>query len=413
YPSGGNYWDDYAGTDQFFGPNQNESGPDDIGDLPYVIDTNSQDNYPLMSPPGDLPSAPENLQATWGDSFVNITWSPPSSDGGFPVTKYRIYRGTVSGGETFLVDTQWFAYYNDTVVTNGVRYYYRVAAINNKGEGPKSNEAASIPTAVPGPPTGLQASLGGDDWEKVTVNWSLSIDDGMGQSSVVEYKVFRGLNYSSNGDGYALIGVLPNGTFEYWDVSAGEGDPNNYFYRVCAVDVNGKTNCTVDQVGKFTRVLAKGLNVVSVPLVAENMCTDEILQSVSYDRVWLYDASEGAWKGHMMSKPHSGEFCDLNRTIGLWINVTRISNLTVAGLVPTATTIELKAGWNLVGFPFFEQDHNVSYLFEEMAVDLVEGFDESASPYFLRTLEADELLLPGRAYWVRASVDVQLTVLNS
>jgi parallel beta-helix repeat protein len=41
YPSGGNYWSDYNSTD---------SNGDGIGDTPYVIDANNQDNYPLVSP---------------------------------------------------------------------------------------------------------------------------------------------------------------------------------------------------------------------------------------------------------------------------------------------------------------------------------------------------------------------------
>jgi parallel beta-helix repeat protein len=50
YPSGGNYWSDYNGTDLCSGPYQNETGRDGIGDLPYVIDADNQDNYPLMPP---------------------------------------------------------------------------------------------------------------------------------------------------------------------------------------------------------------------------------------------------------------------------------------------------------------------------------------------------------------------------
>ncbi len=50
YPSGGNSWSDYNGTDVSKGPYQNETGSDGIGDTPYVIDENNQDRYPLMQP---------------------------------------------------------------------------------------------------------------------------------------------------------------------------------------------------------------------------------------------------------------------------------------------------------------------------------------------------------------------------
>jgi len=49
YPSGGNYWSDYIGTDAYSGPYQNETGPDGISDKPYAIDKNNQDNYPVIS----------------------------------------------------------------------------------------------------------------------------------------------------------------------------------------------------------------------------------------------------------------------------------------------------------------------------------------------------------------------------
>ena len=49
YPSGGNYWSDYAGTDGFRGPFQNETGSDGIGDTQYSIDSHNTDRYPLMN----------------------------------------------------------------------------------------------------------------------------------------------------------------------------------------------------------------------------------------------------------------------------------------------------------------------------------------------------------------------------
>jgi len=48
YPSGGNYWSFYNGTDIYSGPSQNETGSDGIGDLAYAIYGEDVDKYPLM-----------------------------------------------------------------------------------------------------------------------------------------------------------------------------------------------------------------------------------------------------------------------------------------------------------------------------------------------------------------------------
>jgi parallel beta-helix repeat protein len=51
WPSGGNYWSDYTGKDQYWGPYPpHHVGPDGIGDTPYTIDASNLDHYPLMQP---------------------------------------------------------------------------------------------------------------------------------------------------------------------------------------------------------------------------------------------------------------------------------------------------------------------------------------------------------------------------
>jgi hypothetical protein len=50
YPICGNYWSNYSGVDSYKGPNQDILGSDGIGDTPYVIDSDSNDSYPLMAP---------------------------------------------------------------------------------------------------------------------------------------------------------------------------------------------------------------------------------------------------------------------------------------------------------------------------------------------------------------------------
>lgn len=49
YPTGGNFWDDYAGEDVYWGPYQNVTGSDGIGDTPVIIGSNNIDRYPMMT----------------------------------------------------------------------------------------------------------------------------------------------------------------------------------------------------------------------------------------------------------------------------------------------------------------------------------------------------------------------------
>jgi hypothetical protein len=94
---------------------------------------------------GTAPSAPRSLTATTSKSGIALTWAAPSSDGGAAITGYRVYRGTMSGGETLLVTVAPNATgMTDTTVTKRQRYYYRVTALNVLGESVPSNEATAV-----------------------------------------------------------------------------------------------------------------------------------------------------------------------------------------------------------------------------------------------------------------------------
>jgi PKD repeat protein len=73
YPSGGNYWSGYNGTDEFSGPFQNESGSDGIGDTPYLINENNRDNYPFMQP---LPISIPNPTSIPLNPIPQFSYSP-------------------------------------------------------------------------------------------------------------------------------------------------------------------------------------------------------------------------------------------------------------------------------------------------------------------------------------------------
>lgn len=61
YPSGGNHWSRYNGTDLFRGPCQNETGSDGIGDTSYTINVFEVDRYPLIHPYGSICNLNTNL----------------------------------------------------------------------------------------------------------------------------------------------------------------------------------------------------------------------------------------------------------------------------------------------------------------------------------------------------------------
>jgi hypothetical protein len=90
--------------------------------------------------PASPPDAPFNLQIQAGDSYVELSWNAPTSDGGSAIVGYRIYRGTSPGVLEQIDEIGIDLIFNDTTVINGVTYYYSVSAVNAIGEGTKSDD---------------------------------------------------------------------------------------------------------------------------------------------------------------------------------------------------------------------------------------------------------------------------------
>jgi len=170
-----------------------------------------------------VPTSPLGLQAEPGDSIVYLVWSPPAFDGDFPITNYNVYRGTTSGGETYLTTIGNVLNYNDAAVTNGQTYYYQVSAFSTLIEGPSSNEANATP-GVSSVPLFLQAE-GGDS--NISLTWNAPLYDGGFQ--ITNYKIYRGT--SSGGETYfTTVGNVLN----YSDTAV---IPEQlYYYQVSAVN---------------------------------------------------------------------------------------------------------------------------------------------------------------------------------
>jgi parallel beta-helix repeat protein len=97
YPSGGNYWGDYEGLDVYKGPLQNETGSDGIGDAPYVIDENNQDNYPIMHPYGSICNIDTGLNYLTIQSAIN---APETVEGHTIFVKSGVYNEFITINKT-------------------------------------------------------------------------------------------------------------------------------------------------------------------------------------------------------------------------------------------------------------------------------------------------------------------------
>ncbi|MBI0583560.1 MAG: fibronectin type III domain-containing protein [Methanomassiliicoccus sp.] len=135
------------------------------------------------------PGAPTGLQAAPGNGQITLTWSAPSNNGGSAITAYKVYRGTTAGGETLLATIGNVLTYTDSSVTNGVTYYYNVSAVNSVGEGSRSTEVSTAPTAsstVPSVPLTLASAAGNN---QVTLSWAAPSSDG--GAAIDYYVIYR------------------------------------------------------------------------------------------------------------------------------------------------------------------------------------------------------------------------------
>ena len=185
----------------------------------------------LSARPAGSPTAPQNLQASPRDTYINLTWQEPANDGGSPITNYAVLRGTSAGTETSLVDTGTTHWYNNTGLNNGQTYYYVVEAKNVHGVSPSSNEVSAMPWHEPAVPTEPQilTAIAGNGY--VVLTWFVPANDG--GSVVTNYTIYRGM---ASGPDVLLTTI--GSVLNYTDTGLINGQ--TYYYEVHAVNAVGE-----------------------------------------------------------------------------------------------------------------------------------------------------------------------------
>ncbi|MFQ5910276.1 MAG: PQQ-binding-like beta-propeller repeat protein [Thermoplasmata archaeon] len=268
-------------------------------------------------------------------------------------------------------------------------------------------------TNRPGKPEITSAVLEGPGLNDVRISWNRSSDDGIGDDDVVQYLVYSSSQY----DGlYSIVdSVVAMDLAQYsWScIGCGHGDSNDYFYYVTASD-GLVESVPSNRAAKFVNHMLAGKNLISIPLVQHDETLLTVLQTIGFDLVWRYEAFDVSdrWKTFSPSKRYS----DLDRVdhkMALWVDVTMEDDLTIAGLIPSETEINLKAGWNFVGFPSFDSSFRIIDLKAEVGANRVEGFEPLVSPYFLTILSDGDTLQPGSGYWVKVESDTTWSIRNA
>ncbi len=96
-----------------------------------------------------VPGAPTGVAGIAGDSSAALSWTAPSSNGGSPITGYRVTPYIGANAQTPILTGSTSTMYTVTGLTNGTTYTFRVAAINAVGTGADSAPSAAV-TPVPG-----------------------------------------------------------------------------------------------------------------------------------------------------------------------------------------------------------------------------------------------------------------------
>ena len=199
----------------------------DIG----VFDATWSHNYYWNGSAGSItisnlqaPSTPAGLTAKASSGKVSLSWS--ASQG---AASYNVYRGTAAGGESLtpLATNITATTYLDSTVTNGTKYFYKVAAVNAGGTSALSTEVSAKPQAsVPAAPTRLTATPGN---ARIKLTWTPS-------AGATAYRVYRGTAAGQESPTPIAVGIT-KATYTNSALTNGE----KFFYNVTAMDADGES----------------------------------------------------------------------------------------------------------------------------------------------------------------------------
>jgi len=174
------------------------------------------------------PAAPTDLTATVAScSQINLGWTDNSGD----ETSFKIERSTDGSNFSEIASVGAnVTSYNNTGLTAGTTYYYRVRAYNGGGYSGYTNTAnAATPVCPPAPPAAPSNLTATPGRNNVALNWTDNSNNETG------FRVYRGTT-SSN---LVLIATVGANVTTY--NNTGLARRTTYYYKVCAYNAEGES----------------------------------------------------------------------------------------------------------------------------------------------------------------------------
>jgi hypothetical protein len=228
----------------------------DVWNLTDVYRARAGSNWPSTA---TVPSAPTIGTATGGNAQAVVTFTAPTSDGGSPVTGYRV-TSTPSG----ITATGSASPITITGLTNGTSYTFTVAAQNAVGYGPESAASNSV-TPVAGRVIAVSPAVGG------ITNWNLDVNGPLSLSTAGTWTLTPASSFNASikvwgagannaqynaGAGGAAVGVLA--------MASG----SSYVARVGSPTGGGSTNSSATRGAGYSGIFVTSETFANAKIIA-------------------------------------------------------------------------------------------------------------------------------------------------
>ncbi len=188
----------------------------------------------VAATPLGVPTTPRNLTLKGGNKLVEVSWLPPEKNGGTPLTGYKVLRGEVESSLDVIGTLgPGTSSYNDSDVTNGKVYYYRLFAFNIIGDSLPTQTVSVRPLGTPSAPRNVRTEVSGDH---VKVLWDPPEDNG--GTAITGYDIYR----SDDGGEMKKVGSVGSGINTYLDKDVKPGV--RYEYMIKATNSVGESSAS-------------------------------------------------------------------------------------------------------------------------------------------------------------------------